>query len=59
MRVLLCGAGQIGALHAGNLARAAAVTDLVVADVDPARAQVLAERLSARAAPPECRSRVL
>ncbi len=52
MRVLLCGAGQIGALHAGNLARAAGVTDLVVADVDPARAQALAERLSARAAPP-------
>ena len=51
MRVLLCGAGQIGALHAGNLARAAGVTELYVADVDPGRAQALAERISARAAP--------
>jgi myo-inositol 2-dehydrogenase / D-chiro-inositol 1-dehydrogenase len=42
VRVLLFGAGQIGALHARNLAAAAAVTELVVADVDEARAAALA-----------------
>lgn len=52
MRVLLCGAGQIGSLHAANLARAAGVSELVVADVDPHRAQALADRVSARAAAP-------
>ena len=51
MRVLLCGAGQIGALHAANLARAGGVSELVVADVDPERAAALAERVSARPAP--------
>jgi myo-inositol 2-dehydrogenase/D-chiro-inositol 1-dehydrogenase len=51
MRVLLCGAGQIGSLHAANLARADGVSDLIVADVEPARAEALAERVSARAAP--------
>ncbi|HEY8857852.1 MAG TPA: Gfo/Idh/MocA family oxidoreductase [Gaiellales bacterium] len=50
-RVLLCGAGQIGSLHAANLARAEGVSELVIADVDSARAQVLADRVSARAAP--------
>jgi myo-inositol 2-dehydrogenase / D-chiro-inositol 1-dehydrogenase len=52
MRVLLCGAGQIGSLHAANLARAAGVSELVVADVEPVRAEALAERVSARPAPP-------
>ena len=51
MRVLLCGAGQIGSLHAANLARAEGVSELIVADVEPARAEALAERVSARAAP--------
>lgn len=50
-RVLLCGAGQIGSLHAANLARAEGVSELVVADVDPGRARLLADRVSARAAP--------
>ena len=50
-RVLLCGAGQIGSLHAANLARSAGVSELVITDVDPARAGVLANRVSARLAP--------
>jgi myo-inositol 2-dehydrogenase / D-chiro-inositol 1-dehydrogenase len=52
MRVLLCGAGQIGSLHAANLAHAAGVSELVVADVDPTRAEALADRVSARVAAP-------
>jgi myo-inositol 2-dehydrogenase/D-chiro-inositol 1-dehydrogenase len=50
MRVVLCGAGQIGAVHAANLGRSAAVSELVVADIDPARAERLAREHGARAA---------
>jgi myo-inositol 2-dehydrogenase/D-chiro-inositol 1-dehydrogenase len=51
VRVLLCGAGQIGALHARNLAASAAVSELVVADVDPGRAAALAAGSGGAAAP--------
>jgi myo-inositol 2-dehydrogenase / D-chiro-inositol 1-dehydrogenase len=50
MRVVLCGAGQIGAVHAANLARSAAVSELVVADIDEARAEALAADHGAAAA---------
>ena len=49
MRVVLCGAGQIGAVHAASLSRAAVVSELIVADLDADRAAVLAERFGARA----------
>jgi myo-inositol 2-dehydrogenase / D-chiro-inositol 1-dehydrogenase len=51
MRVLLFGAGQIGALHARNLAALDGVTELLVADVDAARAAGLAGAVGARPAP--------
>jgi myo-inositol 2-dehydrogenase/D-chiro-inositol 1-dehydrogenase len=51
MRVLLCGAGQVGSLHAGNLVRAAAASEVLIADVDATRAVDLALRVGARPAP--------
>jgi myo-inositol 2-dehydrogenase/D-chiro-inositol 1-dehydrogenase len=42
MRIAIVGAGQIGAAHAGRLVRLEAVTELLVADGDPARARALA-----------------
>ena len=51
MRVLLCGAGQVGSLHAGNLVRAAAASEVLIADVDAARAEALAVHAGARPAP--------
>ena len=36
MRVVLCGAGHIGVVHAANLAASDRVTELVVADLDTA-----------------------
>ena len=48
MRVVLCGAGHIGAVHAANLAASDRVTELVVADLDTARAGELAARIGAR-----------
>ena len=49
MRVVLCGAGQIGAVHATSLSQAAAVSELIIADLDTARAAALAESVGARA----------
>ena len=51
MRVLLCGAGQVGSLHAGNLVRAAGASEVLIADVDAARAEALALEVGARPAP--------
>ena len=51
MRVLLCGAGQVGSLHAGNLVRAADASEVLIADVDAARAEALALEIGARPAP--------
>jgi myo-inositol 2-dehydrogenase / D-chiro-inositol 1-dehydrogenase len=51
VRVLLCGAGQIGALHARNLAALDGVSALWVADVDSARAAALAAAVGAQPAP--------
>ena len=53
MRVVLCGAGHIGVVHAANLAASDRVTELVVADLDTARAGELAAGIGARAATPE------
>ncbi|WP_336160256.1 Gfo/Idh/MocA family protein [Amycolatopsis sp. VC5-11] len=50
MRVGLAGAGRIGAAHAETLAGFDEVTSVVVADVDPARAQSVAARLDVDAA---------
>ena len=47
MRVGLIGTGRIGVLHAGTLIRSAAVTELVVADADAARAASAAEATGA------------
>ncbi|MFI0450133.1 Gfo/Idh/MocA family oxidoreductase [Actinomadura sp. 6N118] len=46
MRIGLIGAGRIGAFHSATLIRLPAVEELVVADVDPARARALADRLT-------------
>ena len=51
MRVLLCGAGKVGSLHAGNLVRAAAASEVLIADVDAPRAEALALQVGARPAP--------
>ncbi len=48
MRVLLCGAGQIGSIHAVSLARSSRITDLVISDLDLERAAALAARVDAR-----------
>src|SRR6478752_4364463 len=53
MRVVLCGAGHIGVVHAANLAASARVTELVVADLDTARAGELAAATGGRAATPD------
>ncbi|GAB3385058.1 Gfo/Idh/MocA family protein [Amycolatopsis echigonensis] len=50
MRLGLAGAGRIGASHAETLAGFEEVTSVVVADVDPARAQAVAVRLGVEAA---------
>lgn len=42
MRIAIIGAGQIGAAHAGRLVALDTVTELLVADGDPTRAQALA-----------------
>jgi myo-inositol 2-dehydrogenase / D-chiro-inositol 1-dehydrogenase len=49
MRVLLCGAGQIGGLHAVNLAASPRVRELLVTDLEMDRARALAARVGARA----------
>jgi myo-inositol 2-dehydrogenase / D-chiro-inositol 1-dehydrogenase len=53
VRVVLCGAGHIGAVHAANLAACDRVDELVIADLDTARAGELAVRVGARAATPD------
>jgi myo-inositol 2-dehydrogenase/D-chiro-inositol 1-dehydrogenase len=50
--VALIGAGNIGSLHAANLAGEGAVEQLLIADADPARARALAERVGGRALTP-------
>jgi len=49
MRIALLGAGRIGALHARLLKADARVSELLVADVDAARATAVAEATGARA----------
>jgi myo-inositol 2-dehydrogenase/D-chiro-inositol 1-dehydrogenase len=52
MRIGLIGAGRIGAFHAATLSRHREVGgSLIVTDADPVRAQRLADRLGATAAP--------
>ncbi|HEY7259264.1 MAG TPA: Gfo/Idh/MocA family oxidoreductase [Gaiellales bacterium] len=53
MRIVLCGAGHIGAVHAQNLAAHRRVDELVVADLDLARAGELAAGVGARPATPD------
>jgi myo-inositol 2-dehydrogenase/D-chiro-inositol 1-dehydrogenase len=53
VRVVLCGAGHIGAVHAANLAAHSGVDELVVADLDTVRAAELAARTGARPAMPD------
>ena len=48
MRIVVLGAGRIGAFHAALLARNASVSELLVADADLARAKALAEKIGAR-----------
>jgi myo-inositol 2-dehydrogenase/D-chiro-inositol 1-dehydrogenase len=50
VRVVLCGAGRIGAVHAANLAASERVTELVIADLDRTRAENVADRTGARVA---------
>jgi myo-inositol 2-dehydrogenase / D-chiro-inositol 1-dehydrogenase len=50
MRVALLGAGRIGVMHARLLATIESVEELVVADVDAARAATIAQEVGARAA---------
>ena len=45
MRIGLAGVGRIGAFHAATLAAIAAVDEVLVADVDPVRAEVAAKDL--------------
>jgi len=51
MRIALVGAGRIGAFHAEVLARHADVDALLITDADQARANELADKLSATFAP--------
>lgn len=51
MRVALIGAGRIGAMHARNLVDNAGVTELLVADVDTARAAEVARSVGAAPSP--------
>jgi len=46
MRIGLVGVGRIGALHAGTLASLDSVEQVVVADIDPARARAVAKELA-------------
>jgi myo-inositol 2-dehydrogenase/D-chiro-inositol 1-dehydrogenase len=50
--VALIGAGNIGSLHAANLAGQDAVEQLLIADADPARAHTLAEHVGGRSMTP-------
>ena len=50
--VALIGAGNIGSLHATNLAAVDHVQELLIADADPARARTLAQRVGGRAVTP-------
>lgn len=50
MRIGLVGAGRIGAFHAATLRGLAAVEQVVVADADPVRAELLAKELDLEAA---------
>ncbi|HET6737664.1 MAG TPA: Gfo/Idh/MocA family oxidoreductase, partial [Kribbella sp.] len=51
MRIGLVGVGRIGAFHAATLKALPAVDQVVVADADPVRAEVVAKELGIRAAP--------
>ncbi|MFK4018478.1 Gfo/Idh/MocA family protein [Streptomyces albogriseolus] len=51
MRIGVIGTGRIGTIHAHTLSRHHEVGSLILTDVDPARAQVLAHRLGETAAP--------
>ncbi len=51
MKIALLGAGRIGQLHARLLAATPGVSELLVADVDAARAAEVARRVGATAAP--------
>ncbi len=53
MKVGLLGAGRIGALHAGVLARDPAVDVILVGDVDPHRSEVVAAEVGGEAGPIE------
>ncbi|MEO8518393.1 MAG: Gfo/Idh/MocA family oxidoreductase [Dermatophilaceae bacterium] len=51
MRIGLVGVGRIGALHAATLAGLDAVEQVVLADLDPARARAVAKELGADSLP--------
>ncbi|MEV6511098.1 Gfo/Idh/MocA family oxidoreductase [Streptomyces sp. NPDC051642] len=51
MRIGVIGTGRIGTIHARTLSRHREVGSLILTDVDPARAQELANRLGETAAP--------
>ncbi|MDX2973050.1 Gfo/Idh/MocA family oxidoreductase [Kribbella solani] len=51
MRIGLVGVGRIGAFHAATLKGLPAVDQVVVADADPARAEVVAKELGVSSAP--------
>jgi len=51
MRIGLVGVGRIGAFHAATLAALPAIDQVVVADADPARAQMAAKELDVEFAP--------
>jgi len=50
MKVAVLGVGRLGAAHAATLAALPQVSDLVIFDADPARAQEIAAPLGARTA---------
>ncbi len=50
MRIALFGAGRIGQLHGGHLAEIDGISEVVVNDVDPARAAALAGSIGGRVA---------
>lgn len=58
MRIGLAGAGRIGARHAQTLRDLPDVTELMVADADPARARELAGRVAERPVPGRAAARV-
>jgi myo-inositol 2-dehydrogenase / D-chiro-inositol 1-dehydrogenase len=51
VRVAVVGAGRVGQLHAGLLASATTVNELVVADIDAEQARLVAQAIGAEAAP--------